>query len=98
MLPKTVATVPWRSCKVAHTSSFAASRAAWAPISRAIASRGGERSIATTSSAPRSRQVASEALNRIGQVWVTNVGVLFSFGVRLLAATGDPGEDGRRTA
>ena len=30
-----------------------------------------------------------DALDRTGQVWVTNVGVLFSFGVRLLAATGE---------
>ncbi len=29
-----------------------------------------------------------EALDRTGQVWVSNVGVLFSFGVRLVGATG----------
>ena len=35
------------------------------------------------------RQIAGEALGRIGQLWVTNVGVVFSFGLRLLGAAGD---------
>ena len=34
------------------------------------------------------RALAGEALGRIGQVWVTNVGVVFSFALRLISAAG----------
>ena len=36
----------------------------------------------------RGRDLIGEALGRIGQVWVANVGVLFTFGLRLATAVG----------